>query len=51
LAANQIGLSACGPTAIINVLRALKYNNIPSPEKILEIVPARKRNYKTNNLY
>ena len=37
---NQIGKSACGPTAIINVLNSLDIPS-PSPEKILEIVPAR----------
>ena len=46
---NQIGKSACGPTAIINVLNSLDIPS-PSPEKILEIVPARLRNYETNNL-
>jgi hypothetical protein len=46
---NQIGKSACGPTAIINVLNSLDIES-PSPEKILEIVPARLRNYETNNL-
>lgn len=46
---NQIGKSACGPTAIINVLNSLDIKS-PSPEKILEIVPARLRNYETNNL-
>ena len=46
---NQIGKSACGPTAIINVLNSLDIQS-PSPEKILEIVPARLRNYETNNL-
>ena len=46
---NQIGKSTCGPTAIINVLNSLDIPS-PSPEKILEIVPARLRNYETNNL-
>ena len=46
---NQIGKSACGPTAIINVLNSLDIES-SSPEKILEIVPARLRNYETNNL-
>jgi phage pi2 protein 07 len=49
IALEQIGKSACGPTAIINVLNSLDLPS-PSPEKILEIIPARLRNYNTSNL-
>ena len=47
---NQIGKSACGQTAIINLLKALKFNKIPSNEEILLNFSPRLRNYNTKSL-
>ncbi len=50
IASSQIGKSACGPTAVLNILSILNYSNIPKKEELLNLFPARIRNYKTNNL-
>ena len=47
---SQIGKSACGPTAVLNILSILNYSNIPTKEELLNFFPARTRNYKTKNL-
>lgn len=44
---SQIGISACGPTVILNILQALNYDNIPQPQKFLKVCEARRRNYDT----
>ena len=44
LGANQLAQSACGPTAILNVLRLLEYR--VRAQNVLESVPARLRDYK-----
>eukprot|EP00873_Tetraselmis_striata_P039093 jgi/Tetstr1/459357/TSEL_000426.t1 len=49
--AQQVGQSACGPTAIINVLRAAGVKRIPSPDAVLKTCPARQRDYDTRSLH
>ncbi len=50
VAASQIGVSACGPTAILNILAALDFPALPTPQNLLETVPARLRDYDTPSL-
>ncbi len=46
----QIGQSACGPTSVLNVLGALDFKPLPSPESLLKLFPARLRDYKTKSV-
>lgn len=50
VATSQIGKSACGPTAIINVLAALDVGPLPTPSEVLSLTPARLRDYETKSL-
>ena len=43
---SQIGQSACGPTSVLNILAALDFTPLPSPEKLLQFFPARLKNRK-----
>ena len=47
---SQIGLSACGPTSVINILSSLDFKPLPSPKELLDFFPARLRDYKTRSL-
>ena len=47
---SQIGLSACGPTSVINILSSLDFKPLPSPKELLDFFPARLRDYKTKSL-
>ena len=46
----QIGQSACGPTSVLNILAALDFTPLPSPENLLQFFPARLRDYKTESI-
>jgi len=47
---SQIGQSACGPTAVLNILASLDYSPLPKPEELLKMFPARLRDYETKSL-
>ena len=47
---SQIGQSACGPTSVLNILAALDFTPLPSPENLLQFFPARLRDYKTKSI-
>lgn len=49
--AQQVGQSACGPTAILNVLRAAGLKKLPTVEAVLRTTPARQRDYDTRSLH
>mmetsp|Transcript_35570 Transcript_35570/g.100694 ORF Transcript_35570/g.100694 Transcript_35570/m.100694 type:complete len:368 (-) Transcript_35570:168-1271(-) len=51
-AAVQIGQSACGPTAVLNILRGCGTTSeaLPSPQEVLATTPARQRDYRTPSL-
>ena len=46
----QLGVSACGPTALLNILEACGYSPCPSAEEVLEAAPARLRDHSTPSL-
>ena len=46
----QLGVSACGPTALLNILEACRYSPLPSAAKVLEAAPARLRDHSTPSL-
>jgi hypothetical protein len=47
---SQIGQSACGPTSVLNILAALDFTPLPTPENLLKYFPARLRDYKTKSI-
>lgn len=48
--AGQIGASACGPTALLNVLRGVGYGPLPTAEDALLAAPPRMRDYSSRSL-
>ena len=46
----QIGQSACGPTAVLNILSVLDYTPLPAAKDLLSYFPARLRNYETKSI-
>ncbi len=49
-AASQLGASACGPTALLDVLRLLGLAGPDTNREVLKMVPARTRDYSASLL-